>query len=138
VIPLPAERRIAVADDEERAALASDERGDVDEVVLLWQLEGMKGSDPVGADREADGARHHRLPKLSSARGLSLGLADIALEDTRARGPTELVRAAVWQAPGEMALANVPEPTCPPDGALLRVACRVCAADVPHDNGTRR
>jgi hypothetical protein len=66
-------------------------------------------------------------------------LADGALEDARAEEPAELVRAAVWQAPGEMALADVPEPPCPLDGALFRVvACGICATDVPHENGTRR
>jgi L-iditol 2-dehydrogenase len=50
------------------------------------------------------------------------------------------VQAAVWQAPGEMELAEVAEPTCPPDGALLRVvACGICGTDMrAFYNGDRR
>ena len=50
------------------------------------------------------------------------------------------MRAAVWHGPGEMALEEVPEPVCPPDGALLRVvACGICGTDVrAFYNGDRR
>jgi len=50
------------------------------------------------------------------------------------------VRAAIWQGPGEMALDEVAEPTCPTDGALLRVvACGICGTDVrTFYNGDRR
>ena len=46
----------------------------------------------------------------------------------------------MWQAPGEMELAEVSEPTCPPDGALLRVvACGICGTDMrAFYNGDRR
>lgn len=50
------------------------------------------------------------------------------------------MRAAIWQGPGEMALGEVAEATCPPDGALLRVvACGICGTDVrTFYNGDRR
>jgi L-iditol 2-dehydrogenase len=50
------------------------------------------------------------------------------------------VRAAVWDGPGEMHLDDVPDPVCPPDGALLRVtACGICGTDVrAFYNGDRR
>jgi L-iditol 2-dehydrogenase len=50
------------------------------------------------------------------------------------------MRAAIWQGPGEMALGEVAEPTCPTDGALLRVvACGICGTDVrTFYNGDRR
>jgi len=50
------------------------------------------------------------------------------------------VRAAIWKGPGEMALGEVAEPTCPTDGALLRVvACGICGTDVrTFYNGDRR
>jgi L-iditol 2-dehydrogenase len=50
------------------------------------------------------------------------------------------MRAALWDGPGEMHLADVPEPSCPPDGALLRVsACGICGTDVrAFYNGDRR
>src|SRR5205823_14340981 len=51
-----------------------------------------------------------------------------------------LVRAAIWDGPGEMHLGDVPDPACPPDGALLRVtACGICGTDVrAFYNGDRR
>ena len=50
------------------------------------------------------------------------------------------MRAAVWDGPGEMHLDDVPDPVCPPDGALLRVtACGICGTDVrAFYNGDRR
>jgi L-iditol 2-dehydrogenase len=50
------------------------------------------------------------------------------------------VRAAIWNGPGEMSLEEVPDPVCPPDGALLRVtACGICGTDVrAFYNGDRR
>lgn len=50
------------------------------------------------------------------------------------------MRAALWHAPGEMTLADVPDPVCPVDGALLRVvACGICGTDVrAFYNGDRR
>ncbi|MGI8606850.1 MAG: alcohol dehydrogenase catalytic domain-containing protein [Gaiellaceae bacterium] len=50
------------------------------------------------------------------------------------------MRAAIWQGPGEMALGEIAEPTCPIDGALLRVvACGICGTDVrTFYNGDRR
>jgi L-iditol 2-dehydrogenase len=50
------------------------------------------------------------------------------------------VRAAIWQGPGEMTLDEVEDPTCPPDGALLRtLACGICGTDVrSFYNGDRR
>jgi L-iditol 2-dehydrogenase len=50
------------------------------------------------------------------------------------------MRAAVWKGPGEMDLAEVPDASCPPDGALLRVtACGICGTDVrAFYNGDRR
>src|SRR5437588_34067 len=41
------------------------------------------------------------------------------------------MRAAIWDGPGEMHLGDVPDPACPPDGALMRVtACGICGTDV--------
>ncbi len=50
------------------------------------------------------------------------------------------MRAAIWQGPGEMTLGTVPDPVCPPDGALLRVtATGICGTDVRvFFNGDRR
>src|SRR5438552_564604 len=50
------------------------------------------------------------------------------------------MRAAIWDGPGEMHLGDVPDPACPPDGALLRVtACGICGTDVrSFYNGDRR
>ena len=50
------------------------------------------------------------------------------------------MRAAIWNGPGEMELGEVPDATCPPDGALLRVvACGICGTDVrTFYNGDRR
>ena len=50
------------------------------------------------------------------------------------------MRAAIWDGPGEMHLGDVPDPVCPPDGALLRVtACGICGTDVrAFYNGDRR
>ena len=50
------------------------------------------------------------------------------------------MRAAIWDGPGEMHLGDVPDPACPPDGALLRVtACGICGTDVrAFYNGDRR
>jgi L-iditol 2-dehydrogenase len=50
------------------------------------------------------------------------------------------MRAAIWQGPGEMALGDVPDATCPDDGALLQVlACGICGTDVrTFFNGDRR
>lgn len=50
------------------------------------------------------------------------------------------MRAAIWDGPGEMHLGEVPDPVCPPDGALLRVtACGICGTDVrAFYNGDRR
>ena len=50
------------------------------------------------------------------------------------------MRAAIWQGPGEMSVGEVPDPTCPPDGVLLRVtACGICGTDVrTYFNGDRR
>ena len=50
------------------------------------------------------------------------------------------MKAAIWQGPGEMTLGEVPEPVCPPDGALLDVtACGICGTDVrTFFNGDRR
>src|SRR5215510_7310086 len=50
------------------------------------------------------------------------------------------MRAAIWQGPGEMALGEVPDATCPADGVLLRVtACGICGTDVrTFFNGDRR
>ena len=50
------------------------------------------------------------------------------------------MRAAIWNGPGEMELGEVPDATCPADGALLRVvACGICGTDVrTFYNGDRR
>src|SRR6478735_5896505 len=50
------------------------------------------------------------------------------------------MRAAIWKGPGEMELGEVPDATCPADGALLRVvACGICGTDVrTFYNGDRR
>jgi L-iditol 2-dehydrogenase len=41
------------------------------------------------------------------------------------------MRAAVMRAPGELVLEDVPDPLCPPEGALVKVeACSVCGTDV--------
>ena len=50
------------------------------------------------------------------------------------------MRAAIWNGPGEMELGEVPDATCPADGALLRVvACGICGTDVrTFFNGDRR
>lgn len=50
------------------------------------------------------------------------------------------MRAALWQGPGEMTLGTAADPSCPPDGALLRVdACGICGTDVrAFYNGDRR
>jgi Alcohol dehydrogenase GroES-like domain len=50
------------------------------------------------------------------------------------------MRAAVWNGPGAMSIGSAPDPTCPPDGVLLRVlACGICGTDVrSFYNGDRR
>jgi L-iditol 2-dehydrogenase len=50
------------------------------------------------------------------------------------------MRAAVWEGPGEMRVAEVADATCPTDGVLLRVtACGICGTDVrTFFNGDRR
>jgi L-iditol 2-dehydrogenase len=50
------------------------------------------------------------------------------------------MRAAVWDGPGEMRVADVEDPVCPEDGVLLRVtACGICGTDVRvFYNGDRR
>jgi L-iditol 2-dehydrogenase len=50
------------------------------------------------------------------------------------------MRAAVWNGPGEMSVAEVRDVTCPEDGVLLRVsACGICGTDVrTFFNGDRR
>jgi L-iditol 2-dehydrogenase len=50
------------------------------------------------------------------------------------------MRAAIWNGPGEMTVAEVPDAASPPDGALLRVvACGICGTDVrAFYNGDRR
>jgi L-iditol 2-dehydrogenase len=50
------------------------------------------------------------------------------------------MRAAVWEGPGEMRVAEVADATCPADGVLLRVtACGICGTDVrTFFNGDRR
>ncbi len=50
------------------------------------------------------------------------------------------MRAAIWDGPGEMTVAEVPDATCPADGVLLRVtACGICGTDVrAFFNGDRR
>src|SRR5690242_19484148 len=50
------------------------------------------------------------------------------------------MRAAVWDGPGNMTVAEVEDPTCPDDGVLLRVtACGICGTDVrAFYNGDRR
>jgi L-iditol 2-dehydrogenase len=50
------------------------------------------------------------------------------------------MRAAIWDGPGEMAVGEVRDATCPADGVLLRVtACGICGTDVrTFFNGDRR
>lgn len=50
------------------------------------------------------------------------------------------MRAAIWQGPGEMTLAEIEDPACPPDGILLHtLACGICGTDVrSFYNGDRR
>jgi len=50
------------------------------------------------------------------------------------------MRAAVWNGPGQMSVAEVPDASCPDDGVLLRVtACGICGTDVrTFFNGDRR
>jgi L-iditol 2-dehydrogenase len=50
------------------------------------------------------------------------------------------MRAAIWDGPGTMSVGEVPDATCPEDGALLRVtACGICGTDVrAFFNGDRR
>jgi L-iditol 2-dehydrogenase len=50
------------------------------------------------------------------------------------------MRAAVWDGPGKMTVAEVEDPICPADGVLLRVtACGICGTDVrAFYNGDRR
>jgi len=50
------------------------------------------------------------------------------------------MRAAVWDGPGEMSVAQIEDATCPEDGVLLRVtACGICGTDVRvFYNGDRR
>jgi L-iditol 2-dehydrogenase len=50
------------------------------------------------------------------------------------------MRAAVWDGPGKMRVAEVEDPVCPEDGVLLRVtACGICGTDVRvFYNGDRR
>jgi L-iditol 2-dehydrogenase len=50
------------------------------------------------------------------------------------------MNAAIWDGPGKMRVAEVPDATCPPDGVLLRVtACGICGTDVrAFFNGDRR
>lgn len=41
------------------------------------------------------------------------------------------MKAAIMRAPGQLLLEDVPEPACPPSGALIKVeACSVCGTDV--------
>jgi L-iditol 2-dehydrogenase len=50
------------------------------------------------------------------------------------------MRAAIWDGPGAMRVGEVPDATCPVDGAVLRVtACGICGTDVrTFFNGDRR
>lgn len=50
------------------------------------------------------------------------------------------MRAAIWNGPGEMAIGDVADASCPEDGVLLRVtACGICGTDVrAFYNGDRR
>src|SRR5687768_9819024 len=50
------------------------------------------------------------------------------------------MRAGIWTGTGSMELGEVDEPTCPADGALIRVvACGICGTDVRvFYNGDRR
>ena len=50
------------------------------------------------------------------------------------------MRAAIWDGPERMRVGEVADPTCPDDGALLRVtACGICGTDVRvFYNGDRR
>jgi L-iditol 2-dehydrogenase len=43
----------------------------------------------------------------------------------------ELMRAAIMRAPGQLELVDMPDPDCPPGGALVKVeACSVCGTDI--------